>query len=412
MEPFLTQLVTAIDGVSSDLLNEVTVNEVNLTESLSTPGLQTSVILQSTTNTERQGGGKGPVKNLDEYYGKTFSLYAERPILKDIFGENFKYNFSTKQTIFRLSNRGPINYELEQFQLDACDPSLLVDGKTYLSRSWRNVTPDTVVRDVFSSVFPTSNLEVEAVNPRRDYIAEYVHPFQAINQQSELSLVKTNVLDPSLVHFMTYQNLNHDDIPTHNFRSLTRMALADPIFTFSYNGKVTTADNFGNPYDIMTYMFPRDFDLLADLMNGVDYNTGQSFVQMNQLNPLTNRVSSFGPKIGNALGATPFMETTNLGTEDIQNSAGLASERIRLLRRARMSLIEQDSIGIRFTVPFSPFLNAGRTVKVNFFNTKDGSLNYGSGKYLIVNMTHNIKLGGFGTTTVDCVADSVSRGQS
>src|SRR5665213_2327793 len=82
--PYLTSLSTQILGVSPDLLNEVTVNEVNLTESLLTPGLQTSIIVQSTLNTEKSSNYSGPTKNLDEYYGKTLNVYVARPIIQSV----------------------------------------------------------------------------------------------------------------------------------------------------------------------------------------------------------------------------------------------------------------------------------------------------------------------------------------
>jgi hypothetical protein len=82
-----------------------------------------------------------------------------------------------------------------------------------------------------------------------------------------------------------------------------------------------------------------------------------------------------------------------------------------------MGLLEQDKIALRMVVPFNPNLNVGRTINVRFPNTNPDSVNYednrytyGTGKYLIVNMTHNIKLGGFGTTVVECVYNSVAIG--
>ncbi len=78
-----------------------------------------------------------------------------------------------------------------------------------------------------------------------------------------------------------------------------------------------------------------------------------------------------------------------------------------------MSLIEPGSIALRLVLPFSPFLNVGRTIKAHFPNNmRDGEDTYGSGKYLIVNMTHTIKAGGMGLTIVECVSDSVSKGQA
>ena len=81
-----------------------------------------------------------------------------------------------------------------------------------------------------------------------------------------------------------------------------------------------------------------------------------------------------------------------------------------------MSLIEQDKITLRLTVPFSPMLNVGRVIRVKIpnvgtaFNGGQAEDNYGSGEYLIVNMTHNLKLGGMGVTVLDCVGQTVAAG--
>lgn len=415
----LTGLAVVVDGLSADLTNQLTISEVSLTESLSLPGLVSTIIVQSATNTDRQNQvttaeSQTPIKNLDEYYGKKAGIVADRPIIRDLYGDTLKSTFTTSQTIYRLSNRVKVNYNIEQFQLDLCDTSLLYDAKQYISKSWKNVTPDEIVRDVLAP-FPNMNLEIEKVKPKQDYISNFLHPFQIVNQMADLSLSDVNTLDPSLVHFMTYQTIKGEDHPTHNYRSLTAMAKQEPVFNFAYSAKDTQDLNYSLPSDIMTYSFPLDFDLLSDLLNGVD-ETGKSFVQMNVLNTLSNKISTFGPLFGpvaslfSVLGESPWLEATNLGTEDIQNSAPMASEQIKILRRARMGLIEQSNLALRFTIPFAPFLNAGRTVTVHFSNTQNGTPLYGTGKYLIVNMTHNIKLGGMGTTTLECVSDSVSRG--
>ena len=56
-------------------------------------------------------------------------------------------------------------------------------------------------------------------------------------------------------------------------------------------------------------------------------------------------------------------------------------------------------------------LNVGKVIKVVIPNAgSEGELNYGSGEYLIVNMTHNLKFGGLGLTVLDCVAESVAVG--
>ena len=75
-----------------------------------------------------------------------------------------------------------------------------------------------------------------------------------------------------------------------------------------------------------------------------------------------------------------------------------------------MALVEQDKIALRLVVPFNPILNVGKVI--NFIYTLNDNVkeNYGSGDYLIVNMTHNIKIGGFGLTILDCVSETVASG--
>lgn len=401
---YLTDLQVNVKGLDTAAF-ETSVTEINLTESLLNPGLQTSVLVTSRYNTPDF------LKNLDELYMKEVDIYAERKILR-FWDDVVKTDFNTTQRVYRLSKREPVNYALETYQLDFCDDSLLIDAKNYLSRSWFKKTPTDIVKDIYSQVFPNQNLEIEDTSPAQDYIAEFVHPFQAVTQISERALSTAG--DPSLVHFMTYQNKGHSDINTHNYRSLANMAKADPVFEFSYSGKASIDLNFANPHDIMQYSFPRDFDALSDVLNGVDSDGKASpIVGLNMVNPVTSRVSAFGPIFNGIAGNTPYMETTNKGTEDIQNSAPLTSERIKVLRRARMSLIDPDSIALRMVLPFSPFLNVGRTIKVHFPNNmRNGEDTYGSGKYLIVNMTHTIKAGGLGLTIVECVSDSVAKGQA
>jgi hypothetical protein len=76
-----------------------------------------------------------------------------------------------------------------------------------------------------------------------------------------------------------------------------------------------------------------------------------------------------------------------------------------------MSLLEQDKIALRVTVPWNPIYHAGKIIKIDLRNKQDSSKqNYGTGNYLIVSMLHNIKRGGFSTTTMDCVAETVGQG--
>lgn len=408
---YLTKMKVDIEGVSEDLLNETTVTEITMSESLLTPGLQTSIIVQSSLITDKLDPSRsGPSKNLDEYYGKNITITAYRPILDAMYHGQHKATFIARQKIYRLGYRDRTNYQVEQFQLDACDSSLVTDAKIYFDASYHAITPSNVVRDVFGRCFTGVNVNVEDSNPPRDYIATNIHPFQVMAQQADYALVQSGTVDPSFVHFMTFQDINHQDLATHNFRSLTSMAQQNPEFEFSYSAKGNIDINYGNPTDIMTYNFPCDFDLISDIMNGLDDTTGNSFLRLSLFNPLNNKSSVYGPS-GGTPWVPPTMFMSNLGTETQQNSTNIGAENYQLLRRARLSLLDQDKIALRMTVPFSPFLNVGRTVSAKFFNSGNGTLNYGSGTYLIAALSHNIKLGGMGTTTLDCVANTVAVGK-
>jgi hypothetical protein len=90
-------------------------------------------------------------------------------------------------------------------------------------------------------------------------------------------------------------------------------------------------------------------------------------------------------------------------------------EKYLLKRQARMNLLEQDKIALKVTVPWNPELNVGKMIDVLFPRKtgKAGTSNdvlYGTGRYLIVNLVHTIKSGGFSTTTMECVAQTAGQG--
>lgn len=406
---YLTTLVAAIVDANNDLIEEVTINEVSFTESLLTPGLQTTVYLQDTIHTEF-------FRNLDDYRGKFLEIRAARDILRD-YPELPKYDFFTQQQIYRLSNRENDNYQIESFRLDACDPSLLKDAKTWVTASWQCVSPSKVVTDVLMNCLgiDARAMDIENSLEPRTYFAENLHPLQVITQQSEVALTEVGY-DPSFIHFMTYQDNNHQDLPTHHFRSLNQLAIQEPVMRFVYNGKGISSMNYQNPYDIMSFSFPCDFDLLSDLLNGYDEN-GQFIKSLIVENPTNQTAAIVGTQ--SDCGLTPYVATTTKGTETEQNACPSSLEQYLLYRKARMGLLEQDKIALRLTVPFNPNLNVGRTIEVNFQNhAKTKSYEkygvqdylYGSGLYLITNLTHNIKRGGLGVTIMDCVAQTVAEG--
>ncbi len=410
-EDFLTNLQVQIDGVPDALIQEFSVNEVSMTESLLTPGLQTTITVQSKVNTEE-------AKDLSKFANREVTIAARRPIITKLFPDrNYVDSLLTTQRIYRLSGRKLFNYQLEEFRLELCDPSLLVDAKTWVKKSWDCKTPSEIVADVLKQCVGTTEVNIEDTGPRKMYFATGLHPFQVITQQEEMALAGGRI-DPSLLHFMTYQNENRDNKPTHNFRSLTKMAQQRPSFEFFYSGKNTNAYNYAVPQEIMQYSFPCDFDTLSDILNGQDIN-GDEYSQITMFNPNKSTSSVFTSKTGvtpasSPCGDPPWFGITNLGSGE-SDCKTINSEAYLPIRKARMGLLEQDKVALRMVVPWNPNLSAGRVIDIKIPNTNPGAKenskwNYGSGKYLIVSMTHNIKMGGLGTTTLECVADTVANG--
>ena len=404
-----TKIVVNLPGLPADvnILDQTSVREITCTESILTPGLQTTVAIQDKIHST-------PYKrNLDLYQYQPLHIQMKRPILKD-FGQN--EDFFLVQTVYRLDNRSPDSYALQKFNLQACDPSLLADANSLVSKSWKCTPPHQVVADVLSQCIgiPASKLQVETSAPNRDYIAENIHPFQVCTQQADVALASGT--DPSFLHFMTYENLG-----THHFKSLKKMAQQAPLFSgqpFVYNEKGVGQSGYWNPFDIMQYSFPCDFDGLTDILNGVGEG-GVNKRSVQTFNPANGVWSNLGINdngcgIG---GAAALAATTNFGTAEQQDSCPIAVEKYALLRQARMMLLEPDKLALRIVIPFNPNVNAGKTINVVFENKGDefgeptDHLNYASGKYLIASLTHTYNAGGYAITTLDCVSESVSRGQ-
>lgn len=411
-------ITVGFDGVDEQNSREVSVREVTLGESLLTPGLQTSVLLNSFLHASPDSAGEvGPPKNFDDFKNKIMDIRIERELLKD-FGMQSILDVS--QRIYRLSDRGGgkdengktvLNNSNEQFRVHACDDSLLNDARSLVSQSWKCTAPSDIVSQVLQGCAGVRNLDVEPCTPVRDYIAENIHPFQVVTQQANAALANGN--DPSFVHYMTYENGS-----THHFRSIYSLTKEDPPiekpFVFTETG---SAAGYGNPYSILIYNFPCDFDLLSDILNGIDVD-GSFISSMIGSNPMAGTHSLFGNQASmcGLGGGNMNLGKSNYNTEQDQDQCASEIEKYLLKRQARMSLLEQDKIALSLTVPWNPMLHAGKMIDVEFprKGVESGSgadrLLYGSGRYLIVNLTHTIKSGGFSTTAMECVAQTAGQG--
>jgi hypothetical protein len=411
-------ITVGFDGVDEQNTREVSVREVTLGESLLTPGLQTSVLLNSFLHASPDDKGEvGPPKNFDDFKNKIMDIRIERELLKDF---NMQSTLDVSQRIYRLSDRGGgkdengktvLNNNNEQFRVHACDDSLLNDARSLVSKSWRCTAPSDIVSEVLQGCAGVRSLDVESCTPMRDYIAENIHPFQVVTQQANAALAAGN--DPSFVHYMTYENG-----ATHHFRSIYSLTKQNlPIekpFVFTETG---AAAGYGNPYSILSYNFPCDFDLLSDILNGIDVDG--SFISSGIF---SNVLGGFFSLMGNQAvgcglgGGNMNLGKTNYNTEKAQDQCPSEIEKYLLKRQARMSLLEQDKIALSLTVPWNPMLHAGKMIDVEFPRKgvegggSTDNLLYGSGRYLIVNLTHTIKSGGFSTTTMECVAQTVGQG--
>jgi hypothetical protein len=342
-------------------------------------------------------------KNHDSFKGVAVSIQLQRPILERF---NLNPEMLVKQQVYRIENRSFINNNVEEFTVSACDPTLLTDAATLVSKLWKCTTPSAVVSDVLKNCVGAKRLDIESSTPARDYQAENIHPFQVVAQQASAALADGN--DPSFVHYMTYENYG-----THKFRSLNNLCRQSPVMTY-YFGETGAVTGYSDPRMIMTHMFPCDFDLLSDILNGLgpdgsDINSFASF------NPLYRMVNLFGSTSqGCGLGSSILNTAmTNAASAQQQNACPDYSQYYMLKRQARMGLLEQDKIALRITVPWNPILNAGKIIRLELYNkeaAKERQLLYGSGDYLIVNLTHNIRRNSLSSITMDCVAKTVGGG--
>lgn len=386
---------------------EVTPVEVNLVESLLTPGLQTSVTFHSYINSSVIGPdgefiNLGP-KNFNIFKGKELEINIERPILAE-FG--VQYRLPIKQVAYRMSNRKLLNMNTEMFTIHGCDMSLLNDANALVNQAWKCVTPSSIVAQVLQACAGVQNMDIESSGPARDYIAKNIRPFKVVAEQSEVALASGD--DPSFVHYMTYQNYG-----THHFRSLRSLASQSPVAEYSFS-ETGIVKGYGDPFTIIDYSFPCDFDLLSDVLNGNGLD-GQPINSAIVFNPALFSMGLFGTQqVGCGIGAGDTMVTFgNTGSEQQLDTCNLNVEQYLPRRQARMGMLEQDKVALRMTVPWNPALNAGKVVDVSLYD-KDSpgaaTYTYGSGTYLISSLVHNIKLGGFATTTLDCVSTTVGIG--
>ena len=182
----LVNILVSFD-VPKRFMEQTTAMEVILGESLLTPGLQTSVKVHSYLHNL-------PIKDLDVFKGVEMQIQLERKV-NELYGVT--KDMEVWQTVYRIDTRKLINNNVEEFIFHACDPTLLDDAATLVSKMWKCTTPSAVVSDVLSSCAGAKVLDIESSGMARDYIAENIHPFQVVAQQANVALAAGD--DPARV---------------------------------------------------------------------------------------------------------------------------------------------------------------------------------------------------------------------
>lgn len=409
-------MIVDIVGTSDFVLEENSILEVTLIESLMIPSVHARVIIQSARHI-------GAPKDFDLLAGARLLISAERELLA-MDGQNS--TFEMNHPIYKVSERVPLSYQLEELVISTCHDTLLMDASRRVSKSWKCSSPSSVVSDVLRMCIGADQVDIEHSLPKRTYFAENIHPFQVITQQTDIALADGN--DPSFLHYMTFRNNG-----THHFRSLKKLTQRSPYKTgglinrtnsnpgiFEYREKGAIDITYGDPYSILSYEFPCDFDILAELLNGFDIN-GNSQHSLLILNPFNGQHSILGgDNSGCGMGGQEFdYAFSNIDSAEEEGNCEIQVEKYRLNREARMRLLESEMVAVRITIGFNPNLHAGDMIEIkipNKIHKPDGSIeivpDYGSGDYLISALTHNLKPSGFSTTVLDCVAKAVGGGMT
>lgn len=389
----------------------VTMKEILLSENLLTPGLQTAVTLQSFVHTTNRPNVYEDYKNKDV----SIELFNTTP------GTNQESRIGIiRQKIYRLDNRSLMPHNIspiEEFTLHACDPSLLEDAKSLVSKSWKCTQPSEIVQNVLSTCLNVQSLDIDdSSNPGRDYIAERIHPFQVVSQQANVALDRD---DPSYLHYMTYNTVGQNG--THHFRSLKSLSEGSIYKTYyAYESGVRGYQHYNSPLQspdrqdfAIGFSFPCDFDLLSDALNGID----EGGMDINVLSVFDESIGAFG-MLGDMAQNMDFcgkggnfkISKTNKSSAGQHNACETDVERYLLKRQARMGLLEKDKVALRIVGPLDINLHVGQIINFEWYNKYNKQLLYGSGTYIVSGLNHNIQFGGFSTSTLDCVSVTAGGG--
>ena len=384
-------------------LPDVTVKEVVVGESLLNPSAHTVVTLQSAMYAAPQ--------NWDYFRCQPITVSISD---NDTTSGNPR-TMQISQHVYRCDNRKFTNVntgQVEELSLHSIDNAILKDAETIFEKSWKCASPGAVVQEALQKIGVNQvRFSPGTTGPGRPYVAESIHPLQVVQQQASVALWNGN--DPSYVHYNTINENTGQTV--HHFRALGELMSASqhtPYHLYAADSGITglTAFAYSGSFaplamrTAVSFNFPCDYDVLSDVLNGI--NCGGKYI---------NDVKTFNLADGNfssAMGALStagniFKSLTNAGTAKQQNACETNVEKYLLKRQARMGLLDRNKIALRITIPWSPWLHVGQLIHFHWYNRYDPSLEqYGSGKYMILHLTHNIQYGGYAVTNLDCIANT------
>lgn len=389
-------LVSATISLGGTVPPDTSVKEVVIGESLLNPSAHVAVTLQSAIYTDAY-------KDWNQFKCQDMSLF-----ISDDNDQNQR-TMRVNQHIYRCDNRhfSTLNTgQIEELTLHACDESILKDAETIWEKSWKCSTPSAVVREALQKIGASTRF-VESSGPARPYVAESIHPLQVIQQQANVALYNGD--DPSFLHYMTINDATGEN--QHHFTPLARLGRTTPYNIYAADTAISGGKGFSDSifrdFNIaVNFSFPCDFDVLTDILNGVNCD-GKNVNQTRTMN-FSNGISDAVGALDQAIGiANKFFSMTNLGTSQQQKGCDTAVEKYLHKRQARMALLDKDKIALRITVPWSPWLHVGNKIHFHWNDRFDPSKElYGSGQYIIAHMTHNIQFGGYAVTNLDCITNT------
>lgn len=387
------------------LYRELSLVDFYLKESLLSPSVQMSCQFTDPTHI---------VKN---YMSYKFNGTMPPNITCTLVNPILNKSLNVRLHVYRMDSRSPINYNTERFTLHSCDLTTFINMKRRMSDYYRDVELSKIVSDALNAAGADSTA-IGKSKLSRSYMTNNQHPFQVI---SDISDMATDDVKSPFLHYMTMENKSGRDSTgtgggKHYWKSLKELINQKEMHEFSYNEKGVN-EQLTDPNNIMLYEFPCDFDTLLDLSSGIaineeDYKNHRP--SMVSLNPFDSGFYLVAGKshdktrggFGGILNAGAW---SNLNTQD---DVPTRTERYLHKRSEMLSCLHRENINLKIVVPFNPEVHVGQNIKVKFEIKRDDELrvDYGSGKYLVAHLTHNIKTGGYGTTTLECIKIDTAAG--